>query len=447
MSKSYIAIVCAIVIWTNFGQSAFASAGIESSETVAAIASDSPNESMAEIDKALLDELVKLAKFNIHFHLEANHHQHWRQFTYPLTREAGTALTFAATLTELNEQAEGLSNLRLISRNRLKSAAACSITGNAISGGASSLELAQNTWVMMKAKRNGYSPRSSIAFVKNVVAKTDKLFAARDKLTELETDAALRQVRELETSLVRRIRQQLLFEFATWSCHSRDQAWRENTFYALDAGQNFTRMGAGILAMRAFEEPRVARQAVVCALVANSMATVNPIVRNVTGIIIRKRQERRIAKEIPSERPSALALEELQNKLAQHADPEFLSKVSALTNRTQMIDTQLTRETKEIERFRQIAQQQSVSGPLIGLAGVTSSTLATVAVYGYARDLEKANKLGFAGRITQGSGQAYALINTPYTMVKGIIKNRRLKARGELPTQILQKRLERLEKL
>ena len=112
-----------------------------------------------------------------------------------------------------------------------------------------------------------------------------------------------------------------------------------------------------------------------------------------------------------------------------------------------MLDIQLNRETREIERFRQVAQQQSISGPLIGLTGVVSSTLATVAVYGYPRDIETVNKLGFAGRITQGTGQAYALVNTPYTMVKGIIRNRRLAARGELPTQILRKRLENLEKL
>lgn len=469
MSKSYIAILCSLFLWFYLAQSAFGAAGVEPerqdrkeraaeavpeavSETavaasVPAAPAETPAISFAAVDKALVVELVKLAKFNIHFHLEANHHQRWRQFTYPLAREAGTALSFAATITDLNEQAEGLSNPALISRSRLKNAVACAITGNAISGGASSLELAQNTWVMLKARRAGYSPSASIAFVKSVVSKTDELLATRDQLASQEPAADRRQVREQETALVRRIRQQLLFEFANWSCHSRDQAWRENTFYALDAGQNFTRMSAGILTMRAFEKPPIARQAVVCALVANSVATLNPIVRNITGVVVRKHQERRIAREIPSERPSALSLEELKQRLALDADPAFLKNLSSLTSRTQLMDAQLNRETREIERFRQVAQQQSISGPLIGLTGVVSSTLATVAVYGYPRDIDTANKLGFSGRITQGTGQAYALINTPYTMVKGIIRNRRLAARGELPTQILKKRLEGLEKL
>ncbi|PZM84221.1 MAG: hypothetical protein DKT66_06155 [Candidatus Melainabacteria bacterium] len=468
MSKFYIAIICSLFLWSCIGQSACIANLVEpesecgvkiASETAAETADGNVSEthvekvaetstySLPEIDNALLEELVKLSKFNIHFHIEANHHQPWRQLTYPAGREIGTALSFAATLTDLNEQAEGLSNPRLISRSKLKNATICGITGNAISGGASSLELAQNTWVMMKAKRNGYSPAASIEFVKDIVSKTDKLLTDRDRFAEQEPDTDRRQLRQLETALVRRIRQQLLYEFATWSCHSRDQAWRENTFYALDAGQNFTRMGGAILALRAFERPRLARQAVIYSLVANSLATVNPIVRNVTGVIVRKHQEKRIAKEIPMERPSALSLDDLKQKLALDGDPDFLKRVTALTNRTQAMDTQLTHETREIERFRQVAQQQSISGPLIGLTGVTSSTLATIAVYGYPRDIDTANKLGFAGRITQGTGQAYALINTPYTMVKGMIRNRRLKERGELPSQILKERLQRLDAL
>ncbi len=47
---------------------------------------------IAQIDKELFQQLAELAKFNIHFHLEANHHQKWRALTYPLARESGTAL-------------------------------------------------------------------------------------------------------------------------------------------------------------------------------------------------------------------------------------------------------------------------------------------------------------------------------------------------------------------
>lgn len=401
---------------------------------------------LAELDRAILLELVTLSKFNVHFHLEANHHQKWRAFTYPVAREAGTALSFAATILDISQQARGLDNPARINRNQLKKAVRCGITGNAISGTASALELAQNSWVMWKAQRNGYSPGRSMEFVRNVVLRTDKLLSERAELVATEPSQERRQVLELEERLVKRIRQQLLFEFTTWSCHSRDQAWRENTFYTLDSLQSFTRMGAGILTSNAFRDPRLSRPAVITALVSNSVATANPIVSNFAGVAIRKYQEKRLSKHLPVERPKEVKeLQELVEKVSTSKDQAWLKKVGALTARSERMDVQLTRETREIERYRQIAQQQTISGPIIGLAGVTSSTLATIAVYGHRDDLKTATRLGFAGRITQGTGQLYALINTPYTVLGGMVRNRRLRRHGELPEQLLAERLKRLE--
>lgn len=428
-------------------QSAESDAGNDGSH----ISGNQSQATIAEVDRAVFIELVKLAKFNLHFHLEANRHQKWRKLSYPVARESGTALSFAATLIDLKQQIRGLDNPERISRSALKKGVSCAITGNAISGGASALELTQNLVVMLNARQKGYSPERSIAFVTDIVKKTDRLLAARESLVAQEPSEKKRRVMELESKLVRRIRQQLLFEFATWSCHSRHQAWRENTFYAIDSAQNFARMSAGIMAMKAFSSPRTARPSVITALVANSMATLNPIVSNFAGAAIRKRQQAKLAHAFELDRPDDLAddLDDLQLKLfaqSQGSDPApWLNKVATLTYRTGQMDKNLDRESKEIERYLQIAQQQTISGPLIGLTGVTSSTLGTVAVFGYADDIKTANRLGFSGRITQGCGQAYALINTPYTIIRGIVRNRRLRSRGELPSQIQEERLRRLE--
>jgi hypothetical protein len=399
-----------------------------------------------DTDRAIALELIKLAKFNIHFHLDANRHQIWRQFSYPILRESGTAGSFAATIIDLRQQAIGLDKPARISRNALKNAVTCGITGNAISGGASALELVQNSWEMLRANEKGYSPARSLTFVKEVAENTDRLLRARDQLVTQEQLPERRRVTMLETQLIRRIRQQLLFEFGTWSCHSRDQAWRENTFYILDSLQNFTRMSAGIVTMKAFGHPELGRGAVICALVGNSVATINPIFRDFVGFTVRKHQERKIASEIPFERPEpSTELDLLHQRLALRPERTWLWKLAALTYRTEKMDIELNREVKEIERYRRVAQQQSISGPLIGLTGVTSSTLATVAIYGYAKEPKTAIRLGFAGRNTQLVGVSYALLNTPTVMIYGQIRKHRLRKRGELPEQILAERLKRLE--
>lgn len=417
------------------------------------IAVSSRGRSLRLVDRELLLELVKLSRFNVKFHLAANYHQRWRTLTYPLGREAGTAVAFAGTVSDLYQQGKNLNHPIGISRQAVKNSIACGITGSAISASASSLELAQNTWVMYQAHRQGYSNKDAIQFVKERIAKLNSLFDERQAIVQNEPSTSKRRAHELETVLLQRIQQQLVFEFRTWSCHSRDQAWRENTFYTLDAAQNFTRMTAAILARRALKDPDLAGGGIVCALVANSVATINPLFRNMVGQVVRKHQDRKLQKEFACDRPLRLdgpLMEELHELQTHHPgreeEEELLSRALLLNQRSEKLDGALDRETREIERYRQIAQQQSISGPLIGLTGLTGSTLSAVAYFDY-RDVPRtANKLSFSGRIVNVTGQAYALVNTPVTVAKGFRRNRRLRAKGLLPTQILEKRLEDLDK-
>ena len=430
------------------------SAALGSDDVADRIEPTSASRSLRDVDRELYLELIKLSRFNIKFHLDANRHQKWRVLTYALGREAGTAVSFGGTLTDIYQQGKNIKHPRGISRNAVKDSIACGITGSALSGTASSLELAQNAWVMWQAKRQGYSQKDSIEFVKERIRITDGLLNERDALSLTAADEGQRKVRKLETALVKQIRQQLVYEFVTWSCHSRDQAWRENTFYTVDALQSFTRMTAAIVARKALEEPDLAGGGIICALVANSAATINPILKNVVGHVVGKRQKRLLAKEFDIEKPIPLdgplidQLKELQHK---HPDgdtksDDLLALALALHERSEKIDANIVRETKEVNRYRQIAQQQSISGPLIGLTGLAGSTLSAVAFYEYRDQPLTANKLALSGRISNATGQAYALVNTPYTVGKGMIRNRKLRKKGLLPTQVLEERLRNLDK-
>src|SRR4029434_4150319 len=169
VEKQPLLALCLFLLFSYFGQSAAYADDFTPALDGPGVALEAR---FADIDRALFLELVRLAKFNVHFHLEAHRHQNWRAFSYPLGRESGTALTFAATLIDLKQQARGLDNPARISRNALKKAVVCGIVGNGVSGGSSALELAQNSWVVLTAKEKGYSPHRSIAFVKDIVANT-----------------------------------------------------------------------------------------------------------------------------------------------------------------------------------------------------------------------------------------------------------------------------------
>lgn len=425
----------------------------ELASTVANAESDSTVAKISSIDRTLLLELIKLARFNIRFRQEANRHQKWRALTYAAGREAGTAVAFAASLSDLKQRVRGLDDPSLISRNALKNVVTASLVGSAISGSASSLELAQNTWMILQAGQNGYSPKASTAFVKNIVFTTDKLFEQRERLVSvMPQDLKQRRIYEVESDLLEHIRQQLLFEFCSWSCHSRGQAWRENTFYSLDAMQNFTRMSAAIIGLKGFSQPGLGGAAAVTTVVANSVATVNPLVCGLVGLSMRKYQQKKLAREFARPRPilATEALAELKVKIVDRendSEAKLLEEAVSLGDKSERLDLAINRENKDIERLRRVAQQQTIAGPIIGLTSIPGAVLGTIAFYDYRFDRVTTNKLLFAGRISALAGQSFALVQTPYTVIAGRIKNGKLKRAGILPEQMLAERLKNLDHL
>lgn len=401
------------------------------------------------IDRSLIEEFIKLARFNIRFHQEANRHQKWRALTYAAGRETGTAVSFASSLVDLQQRVRGLDDPSLISRNALKNVVTTSLVGSAISGSASGLELAQNTWVMLEARKQGYSPRASVAFVRKMVESTDKLFDERKRLVAADQLQPTGRIHELEEVVLRRIRQQLLFEFRTWSCHSRGRAWRENTFYAIDALQNYTRMGSAIIGLRGFSDPRVGGTAAISTLAANAVATANPLICGLVGRSMRNYQFRKLSNEFSMDRPVApdQSLAELQKVSPNEEQIALLREANFLSDKSERLDVVLDRETRDIERLRRVAQQQTIAGPLIGLTSLPAPILGTIAFYDYRTDRDTTNKMLFAGRISAMTGQAYALVQTPYTVASGLIKSRQLKRAGELPSQLLEERLKNLDRL
>ncbi len=402
-------------------------------------------ERIMEIDRQLFLELIRLAQFNVLFFEQANYHQKWRSWAYPLAREAGTAASFANSLVDISERAGNLHDPSQISRSAQRKGLASAVVGNAISGSASGLELLQNVWVMQRARKQGFSPKKSVEYVKASIERTNQLLSERALLVSQETSEKSRQVRVLESIMIRRIRDQLVFEFRRWSIHSRERAWRENTFFAIDSAQNFTSMYSSIISLQSFQYPNRSGTSALVSLTASSAATLNPIVRNLVGICMRNYQRNKLARELPITRPTpaetltVLELKELQDE-SSPKEAKRLQELVFLSANSEQLDTTIDREAKSIERFRQVAQQQSISGPIIGLTSVARSVLSTVSYYGFQSDKEVGNKLSLGGRISQASGQAYALVDTPYTYFKGVMKKRRNERSGNSLAQILERR-------
>jgi hypothetical protein len=111
------------------------------------------------------------------------------------------------------------------------------------------------------------------------------------------------------------------------------------------------------------------------------------------------------------------------------------------------MDGILSREVNTIHKLSQVANQQEISGPLIGTTFVAHSIADTVAYFGYRHRPVVADRLSFAGWIPNAAGQAYALANTPTIAILGLMHYRKLEKNNESPAQILGARLDKLNKV
>ena len=405
-----------------------------------------------DIDKAILLGFINLIRFNIHFHQQANYRWFWRDWLYPAEREAGGALVFASSVVEIQQRSRGFYNPHLISETAERKGVNCDITGHAINGSASALELAQNGMVKLIADKRGFSQKHAISFVKTEIERIDSLLAARETLVASDPTSADQKARIWEGRLLKHIRDQVLFEFTQWSISSREVAWREGVFFTIDTLQNYTVMASAIVALRAITNSRLSGPSAIVSLVGHAMEAVNPPVRTMAGRLMGKYQSRRLSKVFAQHKPRTMEQllsdwKELEPLLSTQAKTGSLSELAFLVRRSHQFDKPLAEDVEKIERLRRVADQQAISGPMIGVAKSAASICRIVGSYDFSSEEITANRIKLAGNITDASAQGFALLATPTAFALHFLYTRQLAKTGRLPSQVLQARLRSLDGL
>jgi hypothetical protein len=295
-----------------------------------------------------------------------------------------------------------------------------------------------------------------VAFVENSLENIDGLLAERQALLDGTLNAKAPPLVALQGRLLRHVRNELCYEFSTWSADSRATEWRENSFYAIDSTRNFTSSAAAILGLKGFTNSSCRGGSAITSLVANSLATLNPTIRDGVSLCMRKYQTHYLSKRFQQAKPRSLQqlmhdwedlAQVVSGNIPDDYDKSSIETIALLTRSSQRFDDELAREEARIERLRRVAAQQTISGTLIGMLNLGRSITSTVAYYGYRSEPVVSNRISFAGRISQTAGQSYSLIATPAAVVARAIYQRRLSKKGTLPAQILQARLRRLDDL
>ena len=124
-----------------------------------------------------------------------------------------------------------------------------------------------------------------------------------------------------------------------------------------------------------------------------------------------------------------------------------LNELAYLIKRSHEFDRPLAEDVQKIERLRRVADQQAISGPLIGGAKLAGSICSAVAQYHFFDEPVTANRIKLAGNISEVSGQGYSLLATPAAAVAHFVYTRKLSKKGRLPKQIFKARLKRLDEV
>lgn len=420
-----------------------------------ALLTNEQRKKLRKLDTEIILECLKLARFNIDFHETANKHWAWRSVLYPLAKQTGTALSFANVVSDMYQRGRSFRNPSKRSNAVRRRGLFTTATGKVIGGTGSALELTQNGIVCLIAKKKGFSPKKSLDFVLHSRSEINRMLEQRDILIESLRDGQSKELLKLESLLLRRIKNRLIREFKRWSALSREQMWKENVFFALDVSQESVNFSNNILSLGTASRPSNSQTASILGLVAKSISTLNPLIRTATGKFVSKYQRWRLDRALPEEEiPNAEKLlspygdiDELM-ALAKSKDPSErqIEEFDLLVNGSLKVDAFVDRERAKIEKLRRVAQQQAISGPLIGLSSLAQKVLVVVSEYGDG-DTNTNNQLRFAGRISQAAGQGYSLVNTPTTQVLHYLKNKDLRKQGKLPSQILERRKKRIEKV
>jgi hypothetical protein len=416
----------------------------------------SAHAAIRHIDKEIVLEGVRLAKFNINYYLQVNKHYRGRNILYPSVQECGTGASYANSIIDLYQRSANVHHPELQNTSTLKQGAESNLTGQAVKSAGFVFELLQNARFAQIAARKGYSPKRAAMFVQDSAAKIERLLKERELLVAKES--ADQKVLGLEGRLMQHLRNELIYEFKIFSARSREQEWQENTFYMLATAQNLSLMSSTIAGIQGFSVRNLTGGIAINNIVASSIGVMAPELRTLAGMAVHRYWSGRLSKLLPAERQTPRTMQQLEadwndlaeyirNSPSQQADAQSVLGMDAELRLSNRADAALEVEQQNIQHLRRVAQEQAISGPPIEMATLARQICQEVAYSSFRENRYENNRINIGGRISQTSGQTYSLIITPTSAIRAAMLHNKLRQRGELPSQQLEARLNRLDNL
>jgi hypothetical protein len=419
-----------------------------------------------QLDRHLTNVLraeIKLARFNLHYRMEAAKQGRWKGLRYFLSQESNAALSEAGLIVGVTERMGHITGkrYRLLNQRTLETGNVLGGIGQAIGGSASAIEYGINTYHSIRAAHGGFSPDRAIKHANELVAAIDQELAYMNDLCSGDTsmDEKVAQAQMLEITVLRDIRNLLVSEFAGFHIKARRTLWTQQSFYLIDIAKNAVGAVGNVYGYKALHEHnrKYNRPAGILVTISGALTMGAPILSRLAGRAIAYCDRKRLRKSglddlnTGAEKLEADlsafrgALKDISPAFEEH--DEFLERLGVAESHTHRFLKQLETGEKEERQGNRIAIQNVLSGLFVGGTKVANGIEFTEAGFRYNNSSRMTNVLIGTGSIPYLAGSAYALADNLRIQVRKEIDRRRLSSKNELPRQLIQQQLAELDKL
>lgn len=415
------------------------------------------NGKYSALTKNILLNAIEMERFSLNYRLEAGHQPKFRKLRYFLTQETGSACGLAFEITGLNEFGKGRKRPLTINKGALRTSLGAAMTGSIVAGAGSCFELSTNVIHEIKVKKLGYDAKSANKFIAKKLHDIDQLLAQRDSLVQSRVGDPAYDRMVLEGKVFHAMRQTFVNEYSTFHTSVQSLKTMQNLFYALNASYNAVGATAAGIARNAVDTPKLNGPANILFIVSGALAMATPIVTTAGGWVERRLAHRAVENAIhektsfkPEEFASLCA--QLKNLPKDSGAPLIASlpateRFAIYNESNHLFVKQIDNETRTMAHLNKVALQTSEMGPPIGSLLMTQGILGTRGYYKYTFQPRKQIDDFYKGAILGTVGASMAVVGNAAWLLASWSYERKLSKKGELPEQLIKKRLEHIDEL
>lgn len=407
------------------------------------------------ITKKILLAGVELERYSLNYRLEHCNRSLVKKAVFFGTQETVAATGLAFEVNGDRQFNRGRHRLLSFNKKPVGRSLRGLEVGSIVAASGCGFELAANTVQYAKARKHGFDSRSASRFVRAKLAEIDKLLSERETLVDANSNHPAHERAVIEGRILKALRNAFLNEYAHFNSDTRSAFAVEQLFFLLNAAYNTVGAIGADVAYRSLDKPNLNGRANILFTISGAMAATAPLICS-AELWAHRKLLMRANRKLGGSDDDVLEIAKQRSLLESATDssgslmPSFPStqRFAMYSESNRLFAKQLENETTTMRRLNKIALQNSVAGPAIGGLLMTQGILGTRGFYKYfPRNPKKQFDLDYKGAVCGTVGTSMAVVGNAALCLASLSYEHRLKAKGELPEQLIKKRLEHLSEL